>query len=96
MCDLVQYLHSTTRGRCSAKYERSCCVFFCCCPDLPPLHLPHLLQSGAVVHHCVLNDGQEDKQEAGPQVDVNRFHVGHLDDEDGDTQAQILMCSRGF
>lgn len=48
--------------------------------DLPLPHLPHLLQSGAVVHSCIFDDRQEDKQEAGPQVDVHCFHIRHLDE----------------
>lgn len=46
--------------------------------DLSPLELLHLLHSGEVVDSGVLDDGQEDKQEAGPQVDVYRFHIRDL------------------
>lgn len=46
--------------------------------DLSPLELLHLLHSGEVVDSGVLNDGQEDKQKAGPQVDVHSFYIRHL------------------
>lgn len=47
-------------------------------------YLPGLLESfplfhrGEVVHSCILNDRQEDKQGADPQVHVHSLDVGHL------------------
>lgn len=46
--------------------------------DLPPLHLPRLLQGGAVVYSSVFDHRQKDEQEAGPQVDVHCFYIRHL------------------
>lgn len=40
--------------------------------------LLHLLHGGEIVDCSVLNDGQEDKQEARPQVNVHSFDVRHL------------------
>lgn len=46
--------------------------------NLCTFQLLHLLNGGEVVDSSVLNDGQEDKQEARPQVDVYGFDVRHL------------------
>ena len=46
--------------------------------DLCPSEPLHLLDCCEVVDGSVLNDGQEDEQEACPQVDVHGFDVRHL------------------
>lgn len=46
--------------------------------DLCPLELLHLLHCGEIVDSSILDDRQEDKQEACPQVDVYGFDVRHL------------------
>ena len=43
---------------------------------LPQLPLLPLLHCGQVVDGRVLDDGQEDKDKADPQVDVHRLDVG--------------------
>lgn len=49
------------------------------CTDLPSPHLPHLLQSRAVIHRRIFDHRQKHKQEAGPQVDVDCFYIWHLE-----------------
>lgn len=46
--------------------------------NLCTFQLLHLLDGCKIVDSSVLNDGQEDKQEARPQVDVYGFDVRHL------------------
>lgn len=46
--------------------------------DLCPFDLLHLLHCGEIVDGSVLDDRQEDEQEACPQVDVYSFNVRHL------------------
>lgn len=46
--------------------------------DLCPPELLHLFHCGEIVDRSILNDSQEDKQEACPQIDVYSFDVRHL------------------
>lgn len=46
--------------------------------DLCPFELLHFLHCCEIVDCCVLDDRQENKQEAGPQVNVNSFDIRHL------------------
>ena len=45
---------------------------------LGPSEFLHLLHGGEVVDGSVLDDGQEDEEEAGPQVDIHSLDIGHL------------------